>query len=521
MNEDQWKVDPTTENEQPENKAEEQPAGETEGAAIEDIYETQSRQDIYTTPSTESIGTGGVFSGYQNQSDYGSPNNPYQNQPYGMQGNVYQNQPYGTQGNVYQDQPYGTQGNVYQDQPYGTQGNVYQDQSYGTQGNPYQNQAYDTQGNPYQNQSYDTQGNPYQNQSYGTQGNPCQNQSYGTQGNPYQNQSYGTQGNLYQNQPYGTQGSYNNPYSPYAVPGQHKKHTGLIIGVIVGIIILFLIAIFAVIYYALKNINGRIRNDSYVYDRDYEYFDEYDFDYDDHDDNDNWRHDRRRNEYFKDDDYDDDQGKYDEYYELEDALRYDLSYSVSWEYYEYEPENDEDVIILVEYPVIEGDLVPNLDRINDLIYEEVDFITDYYEDDYSGYMGEDSYFYGYAMAYVTYMDEDVLSIVYSEEIDCDYYPYVNLYCINIDMRNGVVMDNTELLDIDDDFSVDFRNRSEKQNGSISGLDYMSDQTITGYLTDSSSLIIFYTPLGMEIGMNYDEGWVTVTYKDYEQYLKIF
>lgn len=495
MNEDQWKVDPTTENEQPENETEEQPASETEAVvqaeaedqsqkvtdlyASPDIYEAQSRQDIYNTPGTESIGTGGVFSGYQSQSDYNSQNNVYQNQPYGTQGNPYQNQPYGMQGNPYQNQPYGTQGNAYQNQPYGTQGNAYQ------------------------------------------------NQPYGTQGNAYQNQLYGTQGNPYQNQPYGAQGGYNNPYSPYAVPGQHKKHTGLIIGVVVGMVILFLIALFAVIFYAAKQIaDGRSRNDSYIYDHDYEYFDEYDFDYDDYDNDDNWRHDRRRNEFFnedKDDDHDtyDAQGKYDEYYELEDALRYDLSYSVSKEYYEYEPENDADVMILVEYPVIEGDSLPNLDRINDLIYEEVDFITDYYEEDYAGYMLEDSYFYAYAAAYVTYMDEDVLSIVYAEEIDCDYYPYVNLYCINIDMRNGVVMDNTELLDIDDDFSVDFRNRSERQNGSVSGLDYMSDQTITRYLTDSSSLIVFYTPLGMEIGMNYDEGWVTVTYKDYKQFLKIF
>ena len=50
---------------------------------------------------------------------------------------------------------------------------------------------------------------------------------------------------------------------------------------------------------------------------------------------------------------------------------------------------------------------------------------------------------------------------------------------------------------------------------------MSDQEITYYLTDSDYLIIFYTPLGMEVGFNYYDGWVTVTYRDYEKYQKKF
>ena len=50
---------------------------------------------------------------------------------------------------------------------------------------------------------------------------------------------------------------------------------------------------------------------------------------------------------------------------------------------------------------------------------------------------------------------------------------------------------------------------------------MSYQEITELLTSDGDLIIFYTPQGMEIGFNYDEGWVTVTYHDYREYLKIF
>ena len=474
MNEDQWKVDQTAENEPP-----------AEGAAISnevtdlytspDIYETSSNPDIYTAPVTEMTGVRGVFSG---------------------QGNISQNQPYGPQGNISQNQPYGSQGNISQNQPYGSQGNIYQ------------NQAYDSGAGYYRNQSYNPQGNPYQNQPYGSQGNAYQGQMYGSQGNVNQNQPYGLPGNSWQNPYYGPQNGYNNPYSPYAVPVQHKKHTGLIIGVVIGIIILFLIAIFAVLYYALRQIAQNTRGDnSYHNSRNYDYFgdDDYNWDYD-------------YDDYY---DYDGQGETGSEYYELEDAIRYDLSYSVSWEYYEYEPEADEDVAIMVTYPVIEGASIPNLDRINDLFHEEVEVITGYYKDDYSDYMTQDGYFGAYSSGYVTYMDEDVLSVVFAEEIYSDYYGYVNLYSINVDMRNGVVIKNTDLLDIDDSFSIDFRQRSEEQNGSVSGLDYMSDQEITNYLTDSDSLIVFYTPLGMEIGLNYSDGWVTVTYKDYENYLKIF
>ena len=88
------------------------------------------------------------------------------------------------------------------------------------------------------------------------------------------------------------------------------------------------------------------------------------------------------------------------------------------------------------------------------------------------------------------------------------------------MENGIILDNESMLNIDDDFSVEFRERSDIQNGEIEHLTAMSDQEITGHF-NSSDIIVFYTPQGMEIGFNYDEGWVTVTYKEYEQYLKVF
>ena len=82
----------------------------------------------------------------------------------------------------------------------------------------------------------------------------------------------------------------------------------------------------------------------------------------------------------------------------------------------------------------------------------------------------------------------------------------------------LALDNAAILDMDDEFAVDFRMRSKVQNGEVSALEYLTDQEVAYYLTHGSTGIIFFTPLGMEIGLNYGENYVTVTYKDYKEFL---
>ena len=105
-------------------------------------------------------------------------------------------------------------------------------------------------------------------------------------------------------------------------------------------------------------------------------------------------------------DYDYDYGYDDRYYSLQDDLKYDLSYEVEFDYFEYDTDN-EDVSIMITYPVISGEDVPNLERLNDEIYSEVELLKEYFEEDYAPYMekNEDSYFSATAISYVTYMEE--------------------------------------------------------------------------------------------------------------------
>lgn len=208
----------------------------------------------------------------------------------------------------------------------------------------------------------------------------------------------------------------------------------------------------------------------------------------------------------------------DQYYEFGNALRDDLPYFATFQEKEYE-EEDRNVYIYCSYPFLEGD-IPNIDYLNQLIYEEYLYFLDYYNENVQEDMRDDESFRCVIESYVTYMDEEKLSVVFSENAEWDDYFIVSLYCINIDVENGVVLDNTAILDIDDEFSVDFRIREEKQNQS-NALDWYTDQELTEMMNDPIDLILFYTPLGMEVGVNHDNGWCTVTYKDYEKYLKHF
>lgn len=457
-------------------------------------------QDTVIDVSGDLQGGNSPYANASYGSQAGQNNTPYSSAPYygGANGDLtYGNNPYGGQGGQNYN-PYGGQaGQNYN--PYGGQA--------GYNGNPYDGQAGQNY-NPYGSQAGHN-GNSYGGQT-GQNNHPYGSQYYGQAG-----QGNGQYGSMPGNNQYGVPPYGDNQYSPYAAPVK-KNNTGLIIGIVVAVIFLFLLAVGALTYkvfsmYADERNSRRHGREEYDFDDDWDreradddndLYDEYDYDYDD---------------YYGYDDYDYDYD--DEYYSLRDDIRTDLSYSVDFDYFEYESEYD-NVNILVSYPIISGDSVPNLEQLNSEIRSEVDLFTEYFEEEYEQYLTEEDYFDALSTSYVTYMDEEKMSIVFSEYVYSDYYNDVFLYCINIDMENGVILDNENIISADDDFSVEFRKRSDIQNGEITYLSMMSDQEITEYF-NSSNIIVFYTPKGLEIGFNYDEGWVTVTYEDYEQYLKVF
>lgn len=207
-----------------------------------------------------------------------------------------------------------------------------------------------------------------------------------------------------------------------------------------------------------------------------------------------------------------------QYYEFHNEISKGLSYQVDMEDFAESAADNSNAQAGGNYPRVTCEDEKKEERVNDIIYEEIESILDHLE--YVGQeLDEEARFTYEVEGYVTYMDEDTLSIAYVE------YGYVDnemlesyVISVNVDMESGLAMTNSQILNINDDFSIDFRERSERQNGSNEMLDYYSDQEITQMFNDEDSLIIFYTPLGMEVGFNYYYGWVTVTYQDYARYV---
>lgn len=199
-----------------------------------------------------------------------------------------------------------------------------------------------------------------------------------------------------------------------------------------------------------------------------------------------------------------------------------LSYTVEMEEEEYYDEDSYYTDIYYSYAIVEGD-VPNVDKINETIRGEGESLISFYEEVYKPSMyGEEDGIEAELLCNVTFMSEEILSVVYQETIyygeQSDYAMDYYVYCLNFDMKNGQCLENTGMLTIDEEFVEDFRDRSDRQNGDSLLQYYFDDRELMEAFEDEASLILFYCPQGMEIGLNMDMGWVTVTYPDYDQYL---
>ena len=121
------------------------------------------------------------------------------------------------------------------------------------------------------------------------------------------------------------------------------------------------------------------------------------------------------------------------------------------------------------------------------------------------------------------MSEDVVSIVFDERIYLNETKLPEVCAINIDVRTGTLLSNQEMVSYTDTLTRKFRSQNSVQNGDKMDLAEWPDELI-GQLLASEAGVVFYTPVGLEIGFNYSgtngmSGWVTVTVKNYEQFLK--
>ena len=216
-----------------------------------------------------------------------------------------------------------------------------------------------------------------------------------------------------------------------------------------------------------------------------------------------------------------------EYYVFHDDIKNDLDYSVEKKHFSYDS-GKENVKIEVDYQEVTDQELSDIDDINENFAYEVDYYKDYYEKKYAPKMADDGFYIVKTTCYVTYMDKDMLSVAFMQDLQCDLYNDYNIYSVNIDMKTGKILKNSDILNIDDSFAKNFRERCITQNGDDTIISKWDDNTLKKALESEDNLILLYTPVGMEVGVNCvqsnksdysDTGWTTVTYKDYEKYLK--
>lgn len=214
------------------------------------------------------------------------------------------------------------------------------------------------------------------------------------------------------------------------------------------------------------------------------------------------------------------------YYEnVVDCIDTSVGYTMNREHVEY-LDKDRNVCIRISYIQLEGD-IPNIEKLNEEIKDISLYLGQVYEyrkESYEEFLDENGGSYVVNVdSFVTYNSDQMLSIVLDEEYYVtNYGAYIGMYGININLNTGTVLENTEILKMDEQFAKDFQKRSKKQNGEIEdGVDSLSAKEVMYLLNADDNLILFYTPLGMEVGYNYTTsksyGWVTVTYQDYVQF----
>lgn len=198
------------------------------------------------------------------------------------------------------------------------------------------------------------------------------------------------------------------------------------------------------------------------------------------------------------------------YVQFADSIRDDLSYQVVKDSVIIQ---EEGIVFEVEYPIIQNSELENLDEIN----KQLGRFTLEYAQLAAGEIEQKSFCVVLVDAYIANMTEEMLSIIYEEKFQINNEVYYRIRSVNLNMEQGYFYQNLDLIEPSMDLVDAFVKQSEFQNGTYM-LDQFTKEELLAYLSDESSLAVFYTPVGLEVGITHATGWTTVTLKDYEQFI---
>ena len=462
----------------------------------------------------------------------------------------------GSQSGIYE-------GNNYQQGGVNTNGGYYQQGGANTNG-------YYQQGGANGNGGYYQQGRANTNGGYYQQGGANTNGYYqqgGANANGYYQQGGANTNGYYQQNGANQNGYYQNPqgqngYNGYnsSQPTQKSGSKGAVIAAVVGgiLLLILVIALIFVVTVGLgkddkdrraddggnveRDLDDEKDNDDRFSDLDdddsYDPFNDDDYDYDD--DYDPYADDDYDPLEFLDDiDWDDESWK-DEpynyapedvgdefYYELCNCIDRNVDYKINFETFE-DSDESQNICMRINYYQLDGD-IPNLETINEALKETAMYYNTYYNDnidDYEDIFAE--YGSGYVVdvdSFVTYNDEEKISVVMNEYYESPVEINKHVVSLNIDLEAGIILYNTDFFDISEEFLEYYRDTCRDQNGSVPALREFDNDELRRFFEDEDDLILYYTPCGFEVGINYETdesyGWVTATLVDCEQYLQSY
>ena len=186
------------------------------------------------------------------------------------------------------------------------------------------------------------------------------------------------------------------------------------------------------------------------------------------------------------------------------------------------------ICMRINYYQLEGD-IPNLEDINESLKEAAMYYSNYYNENIDSYEEIfEEYGSGYVVdvdAFVTYNDDEKISIVMNQYYETPVEINKHVISLNIDLEAGIILYNTDFFDVSDEFLEYYRDTCRDQNGSVPALRYFDNDELRTFFEDEADLILYYTPCGFEVGINYETdesyGWVTATLVDCEQYLQSY
>ena len=206
-------------------------------------------------------------------------------------------------------------------------------------------------------------------------------------------------------------------------------------------------------------------------------------------------------------------GEDDPYYkEFVDSTRTDLDYQIWWASDSMDPDDYEvDTYYYSTYPVLEPKegASGNYDAINEVIEKTaLQYKRKFRE--YAG--GTNTY------SYVTYMDEEQISIAFQHTLYGEEMSMPLLEAVTFEIETGKEIPAGQMFEADRELAMRFRTQDKTQNGGIAYVQELSDEELLDILQDEEQIIAFYTPVGLELGFNYqtkndEAGWVTVTIKE--------